>query len=202
MNRTLYLLAATSLLLLGCSQRKVIYTDEQAALPKALQTENNGASTYLKSRGANLVDELYEELLQKDKNLQQIAQQLDQLKQEAVDSTQQYTAYNSRNTAYYSGAQYNLQQVADTLLRQRVLQLLQKSQGYYELRTKKHKQLLDSLRLAAATAADLQVILKVTQTLPLIEAYQDKMLPSPQPMDTVRRKYRALIGNMAGKAGL
>ena len=138
-TRTIIL--ATLMALVSCSNREQ-NQPKQPDPPKALQ-ENKASFSVKEYRGSgDLVQELYQELLEKDKSLEQFEAQLDELRKSEDDSTSSFTLFEGKNKSYHSAANDYLSRISDTLLRERIKNILGNSLSRYEQSTATHNNLL------------------------------------------------------------
>jgi len=114
--------------------------------------------------------------------------QIENLAESKSDSAASFNHYNNKNNSYYQAAGNHLAQVKDTVLKQKIKQLIESSASRYNRSVTKHNGLLQSIDMKYATLTDLHIILKITRTLPLIEKYQEDAFPSTASLERYWRQ--------------
>lgn len=174
-TRTIIL--AMLMALVSCSNREQ-NQPRQPDPPKALQ-ENKSSFSVKEYRGTgDLVQELYKELLEKDKSLQQLEAQLDDLSRTEDDSTSAFTLFDGKNKSYHSAASDYLSRISDTLLRQRIKDILGNSLSRYEQSTATHNNLLQRISENKTRIGDLHTSVQLVSTLELMEEYRKDNMPA------------------------
>ncbi len=174
-TRTIIL--AMLMALVSCSNREQ-NQPRQPDPPKALQ-ENKSSFSVKEYRGTgDLVQELYKELLEKDKSLQQLEAQLDELRRTEDDSSSAFTLFDGKNKSYHSTASDYLARISDTLLRQRIKDILGNSLSRYEQSTATHNNLLQRISENKTRIGDLHTSVQLVSTLELMEEYRKDNMPA------------------------
>lgn len=187
-NAILFLMSV--FLLFSCSDKK---STKENNTPEALQ--NDGASgALLSKRGYNdLVDELYTEIAKNSPQLTDLETKIDILSKTESDSTGNFYAFNQKNITYYGGAEAKINQIKDSVLREKIKLLVKESLARYDKSMLKQKALLAQIDKNNVTLSDLHLILKITQTLPAIEKYQSTNRPSSKPINNFMKSQQATI---------
>ncbi len=161
-------------------------TNHQTETPKAL--DENSSSYGIKRGYGDLVESLYNELSEKTPELSALKTQIENLAGSKSDSAESFNNYNNKNKSYYQSANNHLAQLHDTLLKEKIKQLIENSASRYNRSTAKHNELLKSIDRKLVTLNDLHTILKITRTLPLIEQYQRDAFPSTAALEGYTRQ--------------
>ena len=161
--------------------------------PKALE-DKSVSSEILSKRGYDdLVESLYSELLDKNQDLKNLENKIQELNQSKNDSTKSFDNFNTKSINYYSAANRRIDQLNDSLLRIKMRTLISSSLTKYKSSITTHETLLKTIDAGGITISDLHTTLKITETLPLIEKYQHNNLPSTKPLEGFIQKQNQAI---------
>jgi hypothetical protein len=150
--------------------------------PAALQQKNTELDFSYKRGDEDLVNSLYTELAKKTPELNDLEEQINALKDSEADSLKSFVNYNSKSDSYYTEAERMTAQLTDSVLKNKIRLLVEKSQSNYKASTTVQKKLLGQIDLKNISINDLHILLKVSKTLPLIEKYQLKNKPTTSPI--------------------
>ena len=189
--KLLLLLFATTLF--ACSQNKTENL-QQPAIPKALEENKVDYSLISKSRVSNdLVQDLYNEILEKDKKINELETEIRKTKTNKIDSLERFNVYDQQSNNYYRSANNYLDQISDTVLRKQIEQTLTINSANHKNRISSHESLIKQADALAAKLHDLHIILKLSTTLAAMESYQKEQLPSKSPILLMNKTYNQLI---------
>lgn len=146
--------------------------------PEALQDNSStDVTSYSRKGSSSLVDELYEELVDKNPELQKIEDALVDIDKKLADTKNAFTKYDSKSTEYYADADYTLSNITDSTLKKQMREFIHKSETAYKSKTTNIKNLTALLDKGTGTVRDHHTVLKIVATMPQIEQYQkDKLL--------------------------
>lgn len=164
--------------------------------PKALQQDKGSSEISLLSKrsyGDDLVEDLFNELLEKDAALNELEHAISKLKEDKKDSAESFNAFNLKNNSYYNSANTHSGAIKDSVLKQRIKLLLDNSLSKYKSAASGHNNLIAAINSKDITLNDLHIILKLTRTLGMIEKYQAKDLPSTKPLENTSKAYDKII---------
>jgi hypothetical protein len=179
--------------LFACSQQ----TPENAkapAIPEPLE-DNSGEYTLLsKGRGYDdLVQELYNDIVEKNKSLQELEMSIKNIQSSKFDSLKAFTNFNQKNATYYATANKYLGQIKDTVLRKQMENTFIGSNAKYKNLIQAQQNLADQTAALSAKLNDLHIMLKLTTTLAVMERYQQSQLPSKQSTAAINQTYTQLL---------
>jgi hypothetical protein len=174
-TRTICLVLALSLS--ACSGPREKET-KQPEPPKALQENKTEYSLKSSRSSSDLVQELYEELTEKDSTLKKLEEQLNNLQRSEDDSTSTFTGFDGKNKTYHTTAGTYLPRISDSLLRDRMRTILANSLSRYEASTAVHQQLLNQIADNKTALTDLHIAVQLVRTLGMMEKYQQENMPS------------------------
>lgn len=164
--------------------------------PKALQQDKGSSEISLltkRSYGDDLLEDLFNELLEKDAALGELEHAIGKLKEDKKDSAESFNAFNLKNNAYYNSANTHLEAITDSVLKQTIKLLVDNSLSKYKSTTAEHNNLIATINSKDITLNNLHIILKLTQTLGMIEKYQAKDIPSTKPLEKTSKAYDIII---------
>ena len=166
----------------------------QPPIPEALQESKSDYSLVSKGRGYNnLVEELYNELVEKNPALDSLEQRIDGVKESKQDSAKLYNVFNEKNTLFYSEAAAFTGSITDSSVKSRIKLLLDNSATGYKNKTAAHNSLLETIRKKDIALGDLHLVLKLVKTMAVMEKYQNENLPALKPLQSVSNKYDHVI---------
>lgn len=181
-----------SLFLLSCQQEAV---NKEEEVPNALKEDSELAfSIESNSRGkGDLVEKLYNELLENSERLKNIELQTDLIRKERYEVEGRFEKYNSNSTIYYSQAKDKISNIRDSTLKKELARILEKSEQYYQQSIAEWKALLEQANSKAAEMEDRILAMKIMLTLPILENYQKKQLPEASQMLEILQRQKELI---------
>ena len=157
--------------------------NQKQETPKALEDKSYSLEIASKRDYDDLVESLYKELVDKTPELKQLEDRIDELTKTKYDSTELFDKYNAKNQSYYNAASGHIEQIKDSLLKDKIKVLLANSLATYNSSISRHRDLLKSIEAKNLTLNDPHTTLKITRTLPLIEKYQKNSLPAIKPLE-------------------
>ena len=191
------IIVSIAILFSSCNNNRLTAPENKPKeTPKALQTDNSVAesSFSLKKRGYDdLVEELYKELVEKNAALSSLEHNIEKIKDNSTDSAEAFNGFDAKNNAYYSAANTHLNAIKDSVLKERIKLLLNNSTSRYKNKITAHNNLIAAINTKDITLDDLHIVLKLTQTLAMIEQYQNNDLPSTKSLENISKAYDKLI---------
>jgi len=173
-------LSLVILLFTFCScERKPVHAVQfpKHEVPKPLQDDNKEFSLITKRGGDNLVEAIYADLVKKNADLKELEEQKAHFNAGQADSLTQFNDYDSKSNSYYLSANETLENIKDTVLKQRLRMLLADSKKNYESKIARFKSLTKKIELDQLAIPDYYLTLTLAATLPVIEEYQENSLP-------------------------
>jgi hypothetical protein len=146
--------------------------------PKALEDKSSSYEIVSKRSSDDLVESLYNELVSKDIELKKLEDKIDELNKSKNDTTELFDKFNGKNQSYFSSANGHVLDIKDSLLRDKIKNLVSTQLTKYNSRIARHNELLKIIEAKQITLSDLHNVLKIVRTLPLIDKYQKDNLPS------------------------
>jgi len=161
--------------------------------PKGLQDKNSSYEIISKRSYGDLIEGLYSELLDKDKNLKNLENEIKALSESKGDTTESFDNFDNKNKSYYSSANSHIDQLSDSLLKEEMRTIIKNNLANYNLLVARHNQLLNIIETKSTTLNDLHIVLKITKTIPVIDKYQKDNLPSIKPLESYIQKQNEVI---------
>lgn len=187
-----------SIVLFSCNNNRPAAFPENRPeeTPKALQEDKSRSGGSLLSKRSykdDLVEDLYSELLEKNSAFSELEHGIGKLKEAKKDSAESFNAFNLKNNSYYNSAGTHIGAIADSVLKQRIRLLVDNSLSKYKSAIAGHNNLIAAVNSKNITLNDLHIILKLTQTLGMIEKYQASDLPSTKPLENTSKAFDKVI---------
>jgi len=151
--------------------------------PKALEKDGNSYITISKRGYIDLVESLYDEEVEKYKELQQLESMISNLNDSFSDSTKPFKNFNQKNNSFYNTANNHLENIKDSILKNKMKVLIKNSLTRYNSKIKEHENILQSIDKKHVSLNDLHEILKLNTSLAIIEKYQTNNFPSKKPIN-------------------
>jgi hypothetical protein len=174
----------------NCQNRQQASQSEPATavsptLDKSTNSDDFFSSEYRRYKGdENLVEKLYQDLIQKRPDLKQFELQMDSFSLRARKTMSVFTDFDEKSAHYYYAAENQGRSLHDTLLRKEVRLWLEKSRDAYKNQTTEWTNWLKQFNEKDTRLSDYHKLMKIHLTLPLIEDFQKKRLP---PMQAVQK---------------
>jgi len=162
---------------ISCNENKQQTENNEIQTPKSLQDDSGLKSL---KRGGNLVNELYNELVEKSPELKKLESDLEEFQNIPSETQTIFYNYNGKSSIFYGNAEGLANQIKDSLTKKRVLEMIKRSNDKYNLKSKDIDQLVKQISSSETTIEDNHNVLKIALTIPLIEKYQDENLPKKE----------------------
>lgn len=193
MKATFSPILALVFLFTGCNTRPhEEATTNAPATPEALQDDYKTISSYTK-REANLLQQLYDELVAKDTTLNGLENNIRELPDHAAKAIKEYDQFNRKTHTYYQSANSYIEGISDSVLRDKLKRVIKESLAQYDVKTGHHKALLERIDSQKTTLRDLHTVLMITRTLPIIEKYETDHLPPAKTLEELHKEYEQII---------
>lgn len=192
MRTSILIFSLLFLTLISCDNSR---TEDQSKndTPKALEDKSSSDVIVSKRGYEDLIESLYKELADKTPDLKELEMQIDKLADSKSDSLEQFNKYDDKNKSYYQSAENHIEQIKDSVIKEKIKLLIQTSVTKYGSLISKHNDILNSIDKQTITLNDLHLILKITRTLPLIEKYQKDNLPTTKPLEEYSKQLNKTV---------
>ncbi|SDI93624.1 hypothetical protein [Chryseobacterium jejuense] len=167
------LFAATlALSLLSCKENK---PQNEPVIENAVDNAESSISSIAKSdysRGGNLVQSIYGELLKNDKALQNLDKKIVDINNETHTVLNEYNSVLDKSENYYHDAKNLSGSITDSIAKIEIEKEIQNSAEKYNLKNQTIKDLIKKTKANQSTIYEQYIIFKIRKTLPEIEKYQ------------------------------
>ncbi|GGF15112.1 hypothetical protein [Flavobacterium limi] len=175
------------ILLTSCKENETVNRSNEE--PKALQGKSIDFGRF---RSPNdLVNDLYSELVNKSPKLKALESELNEFNPQ--DTLNSYYGYDQKSNDYYLSARNQADLITDSIMKQKILNLIKKSEEKYVSEKTDLKVLIKTINQKRNSIYDYHNTLKIVLTLPLIEKYQKEHLPKNDPFVKMIEKENELI---------
>ncbi|RKR08288.1 hypothetical protein C8C83_5525 [Flavobacterium sp. 90] len=159
-------------------------TQRNSEEPKAFEEKSIDIGRFRK--GNDLVEDLYQELVDKSPELTSLENELSQLNKR--DTVNIFYNYNQKSNDYYRDAKNQINNITDSVMKQKILNLITKSNDKYVSQKADLKNLMNTINEKRNEINNYHSALKIILTIPLIEQYQKQHLPNKAPYEKVIKK--------------
>ncbi|MCF3112076.1 hypothetical protein LL912_25030 [Niabella sp. CC-SYL272] len=178
--------------LIACNHHRV-QQQPVVNIPKALE-DHSASHKLVSKRGPDeLVESLYSELAEHDAGLKQLEAALDALDQSKEEAAGSFQQFDAKSQSYYKAADQHMNTISDSLLKDKIRKLVEEHLAKYKAITEKHQELLKAIDVKTTKLADLHTVLKVVKTLPVIETYQKDNRPGTASLESYSKKQDGAI---------
>lgn len=162
--------------------------------PKALDDKKSSYMVIDKKRGSsNILEDLYQELVNENKELAEIESSIYNLHDAKDDSTSAFYNYHTKNQAYFTSADFVMNEIHDSILKLKIKSLVANQLEKYEEMIAPHLNLIGEMKENQRKISDLHKILKILKTLPLIAKYQKENIPEINKLERFNKKQDSVI---------
>ncbi|AZB26462.1 hypothetical protein [Chryseobacterium bernardetii] len=185
--------AAFALSLLSCRENK---PQKQPAIENAVDNAESSISSIAKSgysRGGNLVQNIYDELLKNDKALQDLDKRITDINSETNTVISEYTNIIDKSENYYHDAKNLSGSITDSATKNEIEKEIQNSADKYNLKNQAIRDLIKKTKANQSKIYDQYTIFKIRKTLPEIEKYQNAHPLKTDNLDQFIKKQNQLL---------
>jgi hypothetical protein len=175
-----------------CGEKRTNNKPVEQETPKALQDNKLAIKSYSRS-GTDMIDELYQELVDKSPELKKLEDDLGIINSKASDLETNFNAYNQKSNSYYYSANEKTSAITDSLLRKKILAIITNNKNLYDNKTASVNSLRKLISDNSSTIKDSYSVLKIVLTLQLIEKYQNDNLPDKKNFKDIIKEQEKLI---------
>lgn len=170
-------------------------------IPEALQNENSSKIMYGRSK-EDLVDVLYNELLEKDKDLKQLNDDIQTLNSKSDELTKAFENYKVKSDNYYNSASSKVAQMKDSALSKKLQAYINSSLHKYQNGNSGLEDLKKQISNNALSIHDRLLAMKILLTLPVIEQYQQSNRPESKAYKNLIQQQEELLKKQSKKMGM
>ncbi|MFB3387247.1 hypothetical protein [Flavobacterium sp. LAR06] len=175
------------ILLISCRENETIHVSKEE--PKAFEEKTIEIGRFRK--GGDLVDDLYQELVEKSPELKALENELSELNPR--DTTAIFYNYDQKSDDYYNSVESHINGIRDSVMKQKMINLITKSSDKYGSQKADLENLVNTINKKRSEITNYHTALKIILTIPLIEQYQKQHLPNKSPFEKVIEKENQLL---------
>lgn len=194
--KTYILFAIIGLSIISCTNDKgtVEQQNPNEQTPQVLNDERKlDISSYSKRFGTDIIQELFNEAVQSDKQLKAVTAKLDKVKEMKSDSLKAYQTYMRNNQNYWNALTRYSNQLSDSTLKITLTLLIETLKQKQSQRTSELDTLVADINTAERNLGDLELLMKVLVTQPMMSNYQRNELPNLQTLESVKSEFDSSI---------
>ena len=179
------------IILTSCGGKEANKVNPKNEIPEALQEGSIDLKRY--SKGNNLTEELYQELVSNNPELKKLETEIDEFNPQGIKD--KFYKYDRKSINYYQSAKNQAEVITDTITKNKIIDLITKSNERYIGKTSELNGLLKSISKKENSITDYHNILKIVLTVPIIEKYQNENLPNKTEFENVINNENKIIEN-------
>jgi|GEM_PF-5811642 len=187
-----YFIYFALLLFVACGGKSPQESDFASGDLLAVDQMISDVSGYNYRNRINIVDKLYDEALDNDKELKKLDDLIAKSGEFQNDLTEEYFEFRNMNNNYYASVGAYINRIQDENKRDNIRTLLGISKESYESEIKGHESISENWQPLRERLQDQSVLLKLVVTEQLMRAYQDE-LPEINKLRAVNVHYQDLI---------
>lgn len=187
------LLSILATTLFACSS---VSSPPENDVPRAFEETSSKAEVKSGSRyggGYDVVNSMYNELVDDDAGLKSLEKDIRGISGVVYDAANTFNGFNNNNSNYYNSASNHVNSIRDSALKEKIRALVEASKSQYYRSVAAHYKLKDEIDWKQVTLNDAHTYLKLIKTLPAIEAYQKKNLPSTSALENASAEIDKVI---------
>lgn len=177
--------------------------EEVAPVPDAL---DNKVSIPLPSRmyksSYNIVDELFKEAIDKDENLKQLHIEIENTYEYQNDNTEEFDAFISNNSSYLKSIKQLSNQITDSLLKKNLNSWIENFEANQNTQLENLNLIGEQVNQHRSNLKDLEIILKIVVTEPIMESYLENNKPDISKLESVIKRLEQTSEKVKSKATL
>lgn len=185
--------ATLALSLLSCGENK---PQNKPIIENAVDHAESSLSSISKSgysRGGNLVNNIYDELLKNDKTLQDLDERIAEINNKTNTVLSEYNTIIDKSENYYNDAKNLSHSITDSAAKKEIEKEIQSSADKYNLKNQAIKDLFKKAKANQSAIYEQYIIFKIRKTLPEIEKYQNAHPLKPDSLNQFINRQNKLI---------
>lgn len=191
MNKHLLILAfAFSLFSCNNDEQVPVNQDTTEQTPEALVEDKSLEISSFDGRfSSNIIEELFEEALEKDQKLQSVIANLNQAQEMKPDSLAAYHLYKRNMQDYWSALHRYALRLSDSTTREQLTSFIKALESKQNQRLSPLDSLVSKIDSSEQSLADMQILMKILVTEPMMNNYFRNEYPSAKSIESVIEAY-------------
>ncbi|MEQ8242818.1 hypothetical protein [Fulvivirga sp.] len=150
-------------------------------------------SSLKRGKYSSIVEQLYSEALEKNKELNEINEDISKISSIQNDKMEEYRKYNGINQEYWNSINIYIASINDSTTQNELKTIITDFKIKYKSRIAPLSILDTQITKRELLLRDQQTLMKIFVTLPMILNYQENELPEIAPLNKVKTLYDTLI---------
>jgi hypothetical protein len=198
MKNQLFITILISIIIIAsCSNKKKRITDEseiQNPTPEILDNNRDlKAASISRSYRADIIQELYQEAMNKNEKLKKLNNRINEIDGIKVDSLEQYNKFIQTNRNYYETVNEYINQLSDSTIKSELKEIFKVIENKYRVRASKLVSVVETIDSKSKFLNDQVILMKLLITEPMISNYQINESPNIETINNLVKKYDSLI---------
>jgi hypothetical protein len=141
-------------------------------------TLSSGVTKERSGGRGNLVEELYHQAERQNSTLENIANDIERFYKKKSDALEKYNVFAAYHNQYYTDAKFSITEINDSTIKEKAANVIKTSETAYRTKLVDWQNTIATLYKQEQELKDLQQLLKIMTTVPIIEKAQNSDLPS------------------------
>lgn len=177
----------------SCSKKEKGEIAGQTETPETFtESPKLDLKTYSSRYRKDIVEELFEEAQEKNDSLKKLVEHLETVKSMKNDSLRSYKDYQSTNESYWRTLKSHIAHLNDSSLIVELNGMISTLKKSHEKRVFHHQKLLNEVDSIDVLIADLEIIMKILVTEPMMRNYQVNELPETDPIESLKQSMESV----------
>lgn len=138
---------------------------------------------------SNIIEELFEEALEKDQELQSVIAKLNKAQEMKLDSLAAYYSYQRNMQNYWSALHRYALRLSDSTTREQLTSFIEALQSKQNQRISPLDSLVSKIDSSEQSLTDMQILMKILVTEPMMNNYFRNEYPSVKSIESVIEAY-------------
>ncbi|AUC20609.1 hypothetical protein BTO15_00095 [Polaribacter sejongensis] len=186
------------ILFYNCSERnnEKVNPEILNGTPETLeQTESKiSYSSISKRYGGNILEELYQEALEKSEKLEILNERIKEISSDSLQTkTNDFIKYRNVNNDYWNAAENYANNINDSIAKTSMIEIIEKLKKKYGKKVAQHETKMREIEVLKSKLNDQIILMKLFVTEPMISNYQINELPEKSKLESIIKDYTELI---------
>lgn len=176
------------LIVLSCSNKETVEEKPQGVqTPEVLNNESKfDLSSYGKRLGSDIIQQLFDEAIEKDTIIEAIYSRLADVREMRTDSQKAHEIYMRNNENYWNALKRYSLALQDSTMKIEVNKLIERLKKRQAERTSDLYKLMADIDSTEWHLNDLEILMKIVVTEPMMNNYQRNELPDLRPIEAFK----------------
>jgi hypothetical protein len=172
----------------SCSkQEKGEATDETVTPETFTESPKLDLKSYSSRYRQDIIEELFEEAQEKNDSLKKLVERLETLNSMKNDSLRSFKNYQSTNESYWHTVKSYAARLNDSSLKVELNGMISTLENNHDKRVSHHRKLINEVDSIEVLIADLEILMKILVTEPMMRNYQVNELPEKESIEELKK---------------